>query len=173
MLYGMTNTCVFEFKGKKIKLTPLSSKAQSGGKSPVNEGKDVKGFHMKTLNILIPKEFEQEVQGDTLVFALVTRAVTPDPSSDLPVVVKSLIREFGEMFPEDLLDELPLMHDIQHAIDLVPRAIFPNIPHYRMNPTKHAELKWQVDELLRKGFIRESMSLCAIPILLTPKKDGS
>lgn len=26
-LYGKSNTCVFEFKGKKIKLTPLSLKA--------------------------------------------------------------------------------------------------------------------------------------------------
>jgi len=42
-----------------------------------------------------------------------------------------------------------------------------------INPTKHAELKQQVDELLRKGFIRENMSVCVIPTLFTPKKDGS
>lgn len=57
-LYGRTNTCAFEFKGKKIKFTPLSPKAQSGGKNPVNKGKDVKGPHQKTVNMLSPKEFE-------------------------------------------------------------------------------------------------------------------
>lgn len=58
MLYNRTNMCVFEFKGKKIKLTPLSPKAQFEGKSPMNKRKDVKGPQTKTLNILSPKEFK-------------------------------------------------------------------------------------------------------------------
>lgn len=78
-------------QGQKNKLTPLSPKAQSGGKSLVNKGKDVKGHQIKTLNILSPKEFEQVVQGDTPMFALIARTVTLDPISDLPTKVESLI----------------------------------------------------------------------------------
>jgi len=42
-----------------------------------------------------------------------------------------------------------------------------------MSLTEHAKVKRQVDELLWKDFIRESLSSYVIPALLTAKKDGS
>ena len=64
-----------------------------------------------------------------------------------------MIVDFADVFPEDLLDKLSPMRDIQLTIDLISRASLLNFAHYRVNPTEHVELKRQVDELTRKGFI--------------------
>jgi len=42
-----------------------------------------------------------------------------------------------------------------------------------MNPQETQEIQRQVDDLLSKGLIRESLSPYAVPALLVPKKDGS
>ena len=45
---------------------------------------------------------------------------------DLSEEAKGLVEEFEDVFPGELPEELPPLHDIQHQIDLVPGWILPN-----------------------------------------------
>ena len=87
--------------------------------------------------------------------------------------VEEMLREFKDVFPKDLPPALPPFRGIEHAIDLLPGVQLPNKPAYRCNPTETKELQKQVQELLERGYVRESLSPCAVPALLVPKKDGS
>ncbi|KAJ8770909.1 hypothetical protein K2173_022081 [Erythroxylum novogranatense] len=91
----------------------------------------------------------------------------------LPSSVVSLLQEYGDVFPEELPKELPPIRGIEHQIDFMPGAQIQNRPAYRANPEETKELQKQVEELLQKGHIRESLSPCAVPVILVPKKDGS
>ncbi|XP_057469634.1 uncharacterized protein LOC130758701 [Actinidia eriantha] len=82
-------------------------------------------------------------------------------------------REFEDVFPDEMPHGLPPIRGIEHQIDFVPGASIPNKPAYRSNPDETKELQRQVSELLEKGYVRESMSPCAVLVLLVPKKDGT
>ncbi|GKV10834.1 hypothetical protein SLEP1_g22145 [Rubroshorea leprosula] len=60
----------------------------------------------------------------------------------------------------------------QRPITLVPLTA-QQVPAYRSNPEETKELQRQVSELMEKGYLRESTSPCAVPVLLVPKKDGT
>ncbi|TYK21798.1 uncharacterized protein E5676_scaffold991G00020 [Cucumis melo var. makuwa] len=71
--------------------------------------------------------------------------------------------EFNDMFPhEDAPMGLPPLRGIEHQIDLILGATLPNMAAYRTNPTETKEIQRQVEELMDKGYIRESMSPCSI-----------
>ena len=71
-----------------------------------------------------------------------------------PIVKESII-----VLSKNLPDKLLLMRDIQHAIKLSPGDNLPDLPHFRLNPTKQIVLKWQVDKLSLE--VNQS---CIVPI---------
>ncbi|XP_074314137.1 uncharacterized protein LOC141649343 [Silene latifolia] len=87
--------------------------------------------------------------------------------------VQELLEEFRDVFPDELPDGLPPLRGIEHQIDLIPGAALPNKPAYRCNPEEAKELQRQVQELIDRGYVQESLSPCAVPALLVPKKEGT
>jgi hypothetical protein len=108
-----------------------------------------------------------------LVCSSVLVSLDDAPSLDIPSVVANLLQEYANAFPKDLPPGLPPLRGIEHQIDLIPSAQLPNRAPYRTNPNETKEIQRQVQALLDKGYIRESLSPCLVPVLLVPKKDGS
>ena len=70
-------------------------------------------------------------------------------------------------------NELPPIRGIEHQINFVPGAAISNRPAYKSNPEETKEFRRKVEDLMSKRYVRESMSPCAIPVLLVPNKDGT
>ncbi|GJS91450.1 putative reverse transcriptase domain-containing protein [Tanacetum coccineum] len=86
---------------------------------------------------------------------------------DIPIV-----RDFSEVFPEDL-PGLPLAQPVEFQINLIPGAAPVARAPYRLAPSEIKELSKQPQELSDKGFKRPSSSPWRAPILFVKKKDGS
>ena len=84
-----------------------------------------------------------------------------------------LLQEFVGVFPDELPLGRPPLRGIKHRIDLIPGAALTNKAAYRVNPKETKEIQRQVQHLIDNGHVRESLSPCAIPIIIVPKEDGS
>jgi hypothetical protein len=91
---------------------------------------------------------------------------------DLPEEVQKLLEGFVDIVVDELPRSLPPIRSVSHHIDLIPRSSFPNKAAYRLMPQENEEAKRQVQDLLDKGLVRESLSLCVVLTVLSPKKYG-
>ncbi|GJP51861.1 hypothetical protein CLOM_g10990 [Closterium sp. NIES-68] len=83
-----------------------------------------------------------------------------------------IIREYPEIFPDDLPSGLPPEQPQDHKIELEPGAQPTIRTQWHLTQPELQELRNQLDYLRAKGFIRPSTSPFAAPIMFTPKKDG-
>lgn len=105
--------------------------------------------------------------------------VSDSESEDVQLVKRlqsarsSVMTSFKDVFPDELPPGLPPSREVDHRIELVPGAVPPSRPTYRLSATELAELKKQLDELVKAGFIQPSKSPFGAPILFVKKKDGT
>lgn len=83
-----------------------------------------------------------------------------------------MLSDYNDIIVDDLPDDLPHVRGINHHIYFILGETLPNKVAYRMNPTENEEIRKQVQELLDKGLIRESLSPCVVATMLSPRKDG-
>jgi hypothetical protein len=131
---------------------------------------------LKTPTLLATKSDLDELHASVgLCYALVCKNAfysIDDTSIALPSAIANLLQEYMDVFPSEIPPGLPPVRGIEHKIDLIPGAILPNRAAYRTNPEETKEIQCQVQDLLDRGYIRESLSPCFVPVLLVPKKDG-
>jgi hypothetical protein len=132
------------------------------------ENKGVKEEASPSILLMSQKELLKEVKKDQKIqFVVVGKPrviLTSTSMNDFPTEVQNLL--------DDLPHTLPPIRSISHKIDLISGASFPNKAAYRLTPQENEEVKEIVQEFLYKGLIRESLSSCIVPTLLSPKKDG-
>ncbi|XP_021731525.1 uncharacterized protein LOC110698413 [Chenopodium quinoa] len=166
---GLSNTYTITHQGSKKVLHPLppqKSLSQTQSPPPQKEPK------RKDILLLSLKEFENSLEKEDEVFLLFSKEEHEGFVQQNPRLA-ALIKEYEDVFPNELPQGLPPIRGIEHQIDLIPGAPLPNKPPYRCNPMETKELQRQIEELIQMGYVRESMSPCAVPALLVPKKDGT
>ncbi|GJW99952.1 putative nucleotidyltransferase, ribonuclease H [Tanacetum coccineum] len=155
---GYWNTYSFVHNNRKIVLTPIAPTTSPSKPTP-------------SLSTLLKSEQHEFYPArEFILLGLDEEEGKPQPTTH--PLVQPLIKSYQHVFPAEIPSGLPPMRSIQHKIDLIPGSALPNKPAYRTNPQETTEIRKQVDGLLEKGLIRESLSPCAVPTLLVPKKNG-
>ncbi|XP_074293077.1 uncharacterized protein LOC141619986 [Silene latifolia] len=161
---GRSNEYELVNKGKKLILKPMAPSAiYSMGTAP---GKAA------SMSIFASEQkVGKVIKKGGYVYLMVVKAM---PSVGVEnAQLTALLKEFEDVFPEELPPGLPPIRGIEHQIDLICGASLPNKAAYRCNPIETKELQRQIEELMDQGYVRESLSPCAVPTLLVPKKDGT
>nr|GFC43040.1 putative reverse transcriptase domain-containing protein [Tanacetum cinerariifolium] len=112
------------------------------------------------------------LKGYPVFLANITTKTIKDKSEEKRLENVPIVRDFSEVFPEDL-PGLPPTRQVEFQIDLMLGAAPVVRAPYRLAPSKIKELSDQLQELSDKGFIRPSSSPWGDPVLFVKKKDGS
>jgi len=152
-----SNTLTFQYGQRTIK---IKASHQKNGNTP------------ECSAVYISRHQLAAVNNSAELFAVCTTTL-PENDNIMNKEGKLLIKEFADVFPAELPNELPPKRTIDHAIDVLPGSEPPSRPTYRMSFVEMDELKKQLNDLLAKGFIKPSTSPFGAPVLFVHKKEGT
>ncbi|GJS40095.1 putative reverse transcriptase domain-containing protein [Tanacetum coccineum] len=135
-----------------------------------NESND--GRESRLTIISCSKAQEYMAKGCQIFLAQISAKKEEDKSKGKQLKDVPIVRDFPEVFPEDL-PGLPPARPVEFQIDLIPEAAPVARAPYRLAPSEMKELSEQLQEIFDKGFIRPSSSPWGAPVLFVKKKDGS
>nr|GEZ29784.1 putative reverse transcriptase domain-containing protein [Tanacetum cinerariifolium] len=126
------------------------------------------GTHLNIISCTKTRKYL--LKGYPVFLANITTKTIKDKSKEKLLENVPIVRDFSEVFPEDL-PGLPPTRRVEFQIDLIPGAAPVARAPYRLAPSEMKELSDQLQELSNKGFIRPSSSPWGAPVLFVKKKD--
>ncbi|KAK1664786.1 hypothetical protein QYE76_052945 [Lolium multiflorum] len=175
---GYSNAYTFTVKDKKFELRPMTpsqiiadnvkalaraqqlthhSELRGEGATHQKESERHKPYMSERKSVLLATKSEwrevQENPSTTLHYVLICKGPSSETNdlTNIPSSLLSLLKEFQDVFPDELPHGLPPLRGIEHRIDLIPDAPLPNRAAYRTNPEDTKEIQRQIQDLLAKG----------------------
>ncbi|KAK1681388.1 hypothetical protein QYE76_042236 [Lolium multiflorum] len=192
---GHTNAYTFKVKDKKFELRPMTpsqiiadnakalaraqqhthhSELRGEGATHQKESERHNPYMSERKSVLLATKSEwrevQENPSTILHFVLICKGPSSETNdlTNIPSSLLSLLKEFQDVFPDELPHGLPPLRGIEHRIDLIPGAPLPNRAAYRTNPEDTKEIQRQIQDLLAKG---EVVRLHGIPASIVSDRD--
>ncbi|KAK1648979.1 hypothetical protein QYE76_066784 [Lolium multiflorum] len=175
---GYSNAYTFTVKDKKFELRPMTpsqiiadnakalaraqqhshhSELRGEGATHQKESERHKPYMSERKSVLLATKSEwrevQENPSTTLHYVLICKGPSSETNdlTNIPSSFMSLLKEFQDVFPDELPHGLPPLRGIEHRIDLIPGTPLPNRAAYRTNPEDTKEIQRQIQDLLTKG----------------------
>ncbi|KAK1595931.1 hypothetical protein QYE76_007781 [Lolium multiflorum] len=175
---GYSNAYTFKVKDKKFELRPMTpsqiiadnakalaraqhnthhSELRGEGATHQKESERHHPHMSERKSVLLATKSEwREVKDNpstTIHYVLICKGLSSETNdlTNIPSSLLSLLKEFQDVFPDELPHGLPPLRGIEHRIDLIPGAPLPNRAAYRTNPEDTKEIQRQIQDLLAKG----------------------
>ncbi|XP_010451789.1 PREDICTED: uncharacterized protein LOC104733967 [Camelina sativa] len=121
---GHTNQYSFVHENKRICLKSLSPTQVYEMQSKLSKDPDANFL----INASIVRRSLSDSTCQVLLMVFQDVVSTEHEQDAVPSVIKSLLRWYQDIFPEELPHGLPPLRDIEHKINLLPGAQLPNRP---------------------------------------------